>query len=446
VTISGAPHSVAIAKQMIEQILTQEFGSVQSATAATGSPAPAGNFGGLLTMMGGALPGQKLSTYMEIPLRHVGRCIGKGGSTIKQLVQESGAQLSIDQKPEGQPSIVNMTGSQEQIDKARSLVQAILERESGNLQGMPGGSGVPPMAMGGGAMMGGGYPGMMQNASAGYPAQPMATAGGGSTTAEVPLGTTLFGKIIGKGGETIRNLKAQSGVERIQLEKEPVAVCRITGSETAVAICSQMVAAIVSNDPSAASYYGANSAPRGPSSGGGGNFDPNFVPAANPYAPPPSLYGQQPMGMPAALPAYMMAAQPGQQPVPAALPAYMMAQQPGQQQQQQQQQMMMAQPGMVQTSQAMPAYMQGGMMAQGVPMAQPMMQMHPGMQQMQHMQQPGMQQPLQPATPAAAPLPPAAPPPTQSAWQKHKDPNTGHDFWWNATTGQSSWEEPPEGM
>ena len=34
------------------------------------------------------------------------------------------------------------------------------------------------------------------------------------------------------GGETIRNLKAQSGVERIQLEKEPVAVCRITGSET----------------------------------------------------------------------------------------------------------------------------------------------------------------------------------------------------------------------
>lgn len=357
----------------------------------------------MLAMMGGQLPagmgmgGAQQTDSMDIPKNLVGRCIGKGGAKIKELMAESGTSLSINQDvPDGMPAKMMITGSQEQIDKAKQIVSQLLEERMAAMAGGGGGA----MGMGGGAAMGMGGS--------------MGGGGGPTSELEVPIGNTLLGKIIGKGGETIRNLQNQSGVERIKLDKDAPGgpVCRIYGNEQACQVCAQMVMQIVNNDPNAANIYGANSAPKDAGKGGGQPFN------GNPYQPP-AMYGQ-PMGQP----------QPMMQ-APALAPL------PGQGGYGQQP--MMAQPVMQgQPMQGQPAMMAlPGQPMQGQPMmAQPMQQ--PGQQPMfmQQQQQPMMAQPVdmqqqQPMT--AQPV----------QWQKVDDPASGKPYWWNPATQESSWEPPP---
>jgi len=164
----------------------------------------------------------------------------------------------------------------------------------------------------------------------------------------VPIKPTSIGKIMGKGGETIRGIQNQSGVSRIQIDKDNW-VCQIKGpTQQSVDMAAAMVGAIVNDSPGA--YYGASSAPGAMGQGGG-----------HP----------------------MMAAQPmyGQMPQYAGYPQY------GQQ--------------------AYPQY--GAQMAQAP----------------------------QAAAPAAA---------GGSQWSLQLDPTSGKNYYWNASTGQSSWEAPPEGL
>lgn len=254
--------------------------------------------GGLLAMMGGALPsmGGQITFNMDIPKNMVGRCIGKGGAQIKQLTADSAANLSIDQNVD--PPKMTIVGTQEQVDKAKMLVQALLDRDNSGGGGFAGPGGVPSVPMGGMGMGGMG----------------VATLGGSMTETVVPLGNCVLGKIIGKGGETIRNLKTQSGVERIQLDKDAPggAVCRITGTEQAVQMAAQLVTAIVNDDPMANQIYGADSAP------GGGRNQGGY---SDPYAQQQQMYAQQqqqqqqmyPQAQQMALPAYMMGGMQQQQ-------------------------------------------------------------------------------------------------------------------------------------
>jgi len=337
-------------------------------------------------MMGGQLPGAQLEEKMPIPRNMVGRCIGKGGAKIRELSDQSGAQLSIDQNvPDGQPAIITFTGAAECIEKCKQLVFEVINRDS-NMPPMGGGGMSVPMAgMGGMPMAGGLTMGMPQ--MGGAPSGPQ-------TEVAVPLGNCVFGKIIGKGGETIRNLKSTSGVDSIQLVQDAPGgpICKITGSEGACQIAAQMVAAIVSDDPSAAGLYGQNSAPRHGGGGGGGGMG---MPMANPggmFAPPMGY--QQPGMQPGMQPMMQMPQQGG-------LPAYMMQGMPQQHQQ----------------MGGLPAYMMQG-------------------QQM-------MQQPQQMAAPAMPEMTPTAP---GSDWSIVADPTSGRNYYWNAKTQQSSWEAPPEGM
>ena len=53
-----------------------------------------------------------------------GAIIGKGGSRIRQIRQESGAGITIDEAlPGSNDRIITITGSQEQIQNAQYLLQ-----------------------------------------------------------------------------------------------------------------------------------------------------------------------------------------------------------------------------------------------------------------------------------------------------------------------------------
>ncbi|XP_058068069.1 uncharacterized protein LOC131217219 isoform X2 [Magnolia sinica] len=132
---------------------------------------------------------QGSSKKIDIPNGRVGVIIGKGGETIKYLQLQSGAKIQVtrdmDADPTSQTRLVELIGTQEQISKAEQLINDVLaEAEAG-------GSGIVAA----------------RRFSSGQ-------SGADQFTMKVP--NNKVGLIIGKGGETIKNMQARSGA-RIQL-------------------------------------------------------------------------------------------------------------------------------------------------------------------------------------------------------------------------------------
>ncbi len=61
----------------------------------------------------------------ELPSIMVGRIIGKGGATIKEITTRSGARISIDNGPPGM-SLLNAAGRPEALESARALINNAL--------------------------------------------------------------------------------------------------------------------------------------------------------------------------------------------------------------------------------------------------------------------------------------------------------------------------------
>ncbi|PWA76163.1 K Homology domain-containing protein [Artemisia annua] len=128
------------------------------------------------------------SKKIEIPNGRVGVIIGKAGETIKYLQSKSGAKIQVtrdmDQDPSSLTREVELTGSAESIAQAEQLIKEVLaEAESG-------GSGAVGRRVGG---------------------QP-----GGTEQFQMQIPTKKVGLVIGKGGETIKNMQASTGA-RIQV-------------------------------------------------------------------------------------------------------------------------------------------------------------------------------------------------------------------------------------
>jgi hypothetical protein len=91
---------------------------------------------------------------LECPPTLVGWLIGRSGETIKSLQLRSGCVISIDQTMgEGQPRVVNIAGTREQVVLGRQLVEELLvsgAARSGGSWAPQGGQGGPPPAYGGG--------------------------------------------------------------------------------------------------------------------------------------------------------------------------------------------------------------------------------------------------------------------------------------------------------
>ncbi|XP_011081698.1 far upstream element-binding protein 2 [Sesamum indicum] len=131
-------------------------------------------------------PGQ--NKKIEIPNGRVGVIIGKGGETIKYLQLQSGAKIQVTRDMDADPNSatrgVELMGTPDQIAKAEQLINDVLSEADA------GGSGVVSRRLAG---------------------QPSGTE---QFVMKVP--NNKVGLVIGKGGETIRNMQVKTGA-RIQV-------------------------------------------------------------------------------------------------------------------------------------------------------------------------------------------------------------------------------------
>ncbi|RVX17708.1 Far upstream element-binding protein 2 [Vitis vinifera] len=130
---------------------------------------------------------QGTSKKIDIPNGRVGVIIGKGGETIKYLQLQSGAKIQVtrdmDADPNSPTRLVELMGTPDQIAKAEQLINDVLsEAEAG-------GSGIVSRRL---------------------------TGQAGSEQFVMKVPNNKVGLIIGKGGETIKNMQARTGA-RIQV-------------------------------------------------------------------------------------------------------------------------------------------------------------------------------------------------------------------------------------
>ncbi|KNA21144.1 hypothetical protein SOVF_045860 isoform C [Spinacia oleracea] len=163
------------------------------------------------------------SKKIEVPNGRVGVIIGKAGDTIKNLQIQSGARIQVTRDSEHDPNLphrlVELMGNQDQIAKAEQLINEVLaEADSGGpgsvSRRLPGASGSEPCVL------------------------------------KVP--NNKVGLVIGKGGETIKNIQSRSGarVQVIPLHLPPgdapmERTVQIDGTAEQIEIAKQMVNEVI---------------------------------------------------------------------------------------------------------------------------------------------------------------------------------------------------------
>lgn len=170
-----------------------------------GPPGMGGPPGGMGGPPGGGGPGGKNSVEIMIPGPKVGLIIGKGGETIKQLQEKSGAKMVVIQDGPGQelekPLVIS--GDPQKVEYAKQLVyDLIAEKEMKNFsRGGGGGRGGRNDSRGGG---GGG--------------NDFNDFGGGGGDHEVLVPKAAVGVVIGKGGDMIKKIQSETGC-RVQFQQ-----------------------------------------------------------------------------------------------------------------------------------------------------------------------------------------------------------------------------------
>ena len=151
-------------------------------------------------------PSGMVSEEYKVPDRMVGLIIGKGGEQITKLQATSGCKIQINQVSTGPERQCTLTGSPDAVAKAKALLQEVINEKT--TSGLNAGGGGGP-----GAGMGGGAGAMVGN-------------GGGAltpTTVEILVPGNKVGLVIGKGGETIKQLQEREGVKMVMVQDSNVA-------------------------------------------------------------------------------------------------------------------------------------------------------------------------------------------------------------------------------
>ncbi|KAJ6815833.1 far upstream element-binding protein 2-like [Iris pallida] len=208
-SVPPPPDGIELAKQRAQEIAAKLFSDAEAKRPKTDNgPADSNNnndyghktYSQQMPSFASTTPAASFNPYgyggsnkrVDIPNGRVGVIIGKGGETIKYLQQQSGGckiqvTRDADADPYSQTRTVELTGTAEQISKAEKLISDVLaEAEAGGSATSTGTvrKFVSPQV------------------------------GGEQFTMKVP--NNRVGLIIGKGGETIKNMQASSGA-RIQI-------------------------------------------------------------------------------------------------------------------------------------------------------------------------------------------------------------------------------------
>lgn len=144
---------------------------------------------------------------------YVGRVIGKGGEMIRDLQARSGCRIDVDQNvPQGQPRIITYRGTRRTVEDAKKMV-TLLCQEDGNETLLPIGE---------------------------------------AKRKQMSVPSSSIGKIIGRGGEMIRELQNRSQA-KIQVDhsgnsqQSNMRSMTITGTSQAVLKAEEMVLFLVAN-------------------------------------------------------------------------------------------------------------------------------------------------------------------------------------------------------
>lgn len=218
--ITGDRTSCQKAKEMVLELLAEK--DIQ-----------AGNFGDFTGGVVAAAAGHRSNLEIAVPRSMIGVVIGKGGEMIKKIQQESGARIQFRPEDElgGPNRMCNITGSQEQTQAAHNMIQELVDntaQRQGNIAGA--GSQVWPRA---GVRVDGMFDGRVR----------FGNGFGDETTFSVPA--EKCGLIIGKGGETIRDICRQSGAH-VELNRDQSAnslerVFRISGMPDQMQLAMRLI-------------------------------------------------------------------------------------------------------------------------------------------------------------------------------------------------------------
>lgn len=185
----GGGDAVARARDMIMKIVSKhgDGGPPGGQPGYSGPPNNAPNGGG--NSSGGGGGGGFGGGYQEImiPGPKVGLVIGKGGETIKQLQEKTGAKMVIIQDGPGQEleKPLRISGDPQKVEHAKQLVfELIQEKEAGGFPSSGGGGG------------GGGNQRQFNS---------------GGEQAEVFVPKVAVGVVIGKSGDMIKRIQGETG-------------------------------------------------------------------------------------------------------------------------------------------------------------------------------------------------------------------------------------------
>ena len=166
-TLTGTTEAITTARGLIEQMITNENNKTES----------------------GAVGGGAMHEMM-VPGNLVARIIGKGGKVIKALQEETGAKIDIqgsravaEQKP------LRISGTAETVEAARLRVEQVVAQEQHKV--------VAPRL--------GGQHGARDDGRRGWPMYEI------DVTEVISVPSSKVGLVMGKGGETIRQICTESG-------------------------------------------------------------------------------------------------------------------------------------------------------------------------------------------------------------------------------------------
>lgn len=357
--------------------------------------------------------GPQVTRIIECTQSQVGKIIGTGGATIKEIQSKSGAKIQIDQDyPPDVPRKIHIAGSATAVDSAAQLINNLMS----SLSNGGGGGGHHGGDHHHHHHSGGARQGAPPALTTPYGAPPMGAYGpppttmtpSGEITQMMDVPKSSVGKILGKGGDTIQLIQRRSGCRVTVDQNVPEGMpCKVSilgtphNSGLAASLIQEIVMGVHTSKigmnlpppvlpgatqqmpPAAAAPYAMGAPP--------GYGMPYPMPG---YGYPPPAYGAQPYGVPPA------AGPPGAPPAYGAYNPYGMP-------------MPVAAP-----PQAQAAPQRGGQQAGGYGMPSTSYQAYA------------------PAT-APAPAPAAKPAPAPSSvWTEHKT-DDGLTYWYNASTGVS---------